>query len=158
MAIDSTANSPALAGKQRALLDNLTRLPDPQERLGWLVEQARRRPLMEAALRTDEHRVEGCLARLWLVTEFRDGHCHYRCESDSLVVKAIAGLLCEFYSGHAPGEILAHDPAFLAELGVTQHLTPNRRNGLALVWGKIRAFAQNQLPPFSAPEIPAARA
>jgi len=63
------------------------------------------------------------------------------CDSDSLVVKAIAGLLCDFYSGQPPAEILAHDPRFLAPLGITQHLTPNRRNALAKIWERIRQFA-----------------
>ena len=54
----------------------------------------------------------------------------------------MAGLLCEFYSGHAPAEILAHDPKFLAPLGITQHLTPNRRNALSKVWERIRQFAE----------------
>jgi len=78
---------------------------------------------------------------LWLVAEARDGCCHFACDSDSLVVKAIAGLLCELYSGETPVEILAHDPQFLAPLGITQHLTPNRRNALAKVWDHIRQFA-----------------
>jgi TatD DNase family protein len=60
-------------------------------------------------------------------------------------VKGVAGLLCEFYSGHAPAEILACEPSFLREAGITQHLTPNRRNGLARVWERIRDFAQSHL-------------
>ncbi len=100
---------------------------------------------MDAALRNDAHRVEGCLARLWFVPHFREGRCHYESESDSLIVKAVAGLLCEFYSGHTPAEILAHPPDFLPRLGITQHLTPNRRNGLSRVWDKIRDFAAAQV-------------
>jgi cysteine desulfuration protein SufE len=90
----------------------------------------------------DANLVSGCLAKLWLVAEFHAGRCVFACDSDSLVVKAIAGLLCEFYSGHAPAEILAHDPQFLAPLGITQHLTPNRRNALSKVWDRIRQFAE----------------
>jgi cysteine desulfuration protein SufE len=75
-------------------------------------------------------------------SEFREGRCFFVCDSDSLVVKAVAGLLCEFYSGQPPAEILAHDPAFLAPFGITQHLTPNRRNALARVWEHIENFAE----------------
>jgi cysteine desulfuration protein SufE len=134
-----------LAEKQRELEATLARLKDGQERLAWLVEQARRRPLLPAELRKEAHRVEGCLVRLWFVPEFREGRCWFRAESDSLIVKAIAGLLCDLYSGQAPEEIVAHHPRFLGELGITQHLTPNRRNGLSRVWEKIRGFAQGQL-------------
>lgn len=103
--------------------------------------------MMDAALRVDAHRVEGCLARLWLVAEYRDGRCWFRSESDSLIVKAVAGLICEFYSGRTPAEILAHPPEFLSRLGITQHLTQNRRAGLARVWEIIRAYAGAQLAP-----------
>jgi cysteine desulfuration protein SufE len=61
------------------------------------------------------------------------------------VVKAIAGLLCGFYSGGTPADILAHGPEFFAPLGITQHLTPNRRNALAKVWEHIRQFAEKIL-------------
>jgi cysteine desulfuration protein SufE len=131
-----------LAEQQQELKASLAQRRDPQERLAWLVEEARRRPMMDAALRTDAHRVEGCLARLWLVRDLREGRCYYQSESDSLIVKAVAGLLCEFYSGHSPAEIRAHPPDFLNELGITQHLTPNRRNGLSRVWTLIREFAE----------------
>jgi len=139
-----------LADKQRELTATLSRLPGVSERLAWLVEQARQRPLLPAAQRIEANRVDGCLARLWFVPEFRDGRCFYHADSDSLIVKSIAGLLCDFYSGCLPAEVLAHDPAFLGKLGITQHVTPNRRNALSSVWNKIRAFAGNQPPTVAA--------
>ena len=135
-----------LAEKQLQLTAELSALKNGQDRLARLVEQARQRPPLEAALRCDANRVPGCLARLWLILEFRAGCCYFACDSDSLIVKAIAGLLCEFYSGHRPAEILAHDPGFLAPLGITQHLTPNRRNALSKVWARLREFAQVHAP------------
>lgn len=142
-----------LAEKKQDLAEQLGRLRDSQERLAWLVEEARKRPMMDAALRTEAHRVEGCLARLWLVPEFRDGRCHYQSESDSLIVKSVAGLLCEYYSGQTPETIVANPPDFLAQLGITQHLTANRRHGLSRVWDRIRAFAERHA---AAPVPPAA--
>jgi len=130
-----------LAEKQVELVAQLAALKNGQDRLALLVERAKKNP-SPPGLRADEHLIPGCLARLWLATEFRDGKCFFACDSDSLVVKAIAGLLCGFYSGHAPAEILAHDPQFLAPLGITQHLTPNRRNALAKVWERIKNFAE----------------
>jgi cysteine desulfuration protein SufE len=132
----------SLAEKQLQLTAELAALKNGQDRLAHLVEQARQRPPLAADERTDANLIPGCLAKLWLAPQFRDGNCFFACDSDSLIVKAIAGLLCEFYSGHAPAEILAHDPKFLAPLGITQHLTPNRRNALAKVWERIEQFAQ----------------
>lgn len=133
-----------LAEKQVALTARLAALKNGQDRLAFLVEKARQRSPPAPEFRVDENLVPGCLAKLWFAPELCDGKCFFVCDSDSLVVKAIAGLLCEFYSGHAPAEILAHDPGFLAPLGITQHLTPNRRNALSKVWERIRQFAADQ--------------
>jgi cysteine desulfuration protein SufE len=131
-----------LAEKQVELTSQLATLKSGQDRLAFLVEKAKHRPPLAPELRTDENLIPGCLAKLWFTATFRDGQCFFDCGSDSLVVKAVAGLLCDFYSGHAPAEILAHDPKFLAPLGITQHLTPNRRNALSRVWERIRQFAE----------------
>ena len=131
-----------LAEKQVQLTARLAALKNGQDRLAWLVEQARKRPPLAPELRDDVNLIPGCLAKLWFVARFRDGCCFFDCDSDSLVVKAIASLLCDFYSGHAPAEIRAHDPGFLAPLGITQHLTPNRRNALSKIWERIRQFAE----------------
>jgi len=136
-----------LETKKTRLLEQLTRLRSSQDRLAWLVDQARKRPLLDASHRTDDNRVEGCLSRLWLVREFREGRCYFRAESDSLIVRAIAGLLCDLYSGHRPEEILSLDPGFLGEVGIQQHLTPNRRNALSRVWTIIREFAREHATP-----------
>lgn len=111
------------------------------ERLSWIVAEARRRPGLPDDLRTEVNRVPGCLSQVWMVSEFRAARCWFRVDSDSLVVKGIAGLLCDLYDGERPADLLAHDPGFLTALGITQHTTPNRRNALAHIWAAMRAFA-----------------
>ncbi len=134
-----------LAEKQQQLTAELAALKNGQDRLAWLVELAKKSPALPPEMRAEQNLIPGCLAILWLASEFRDGKCFFVCDSDSLIVKAVAGLLCRFYSGQTPAEILAHDPKFLAPLGITQHLTPNRRNALAKVWERIRQFAGQKL-------------
>lgn len=131
-----------LAEKQAELTARLAALKNGQDRLAHLVERAKKIPPRPPEFRLAENLIPGCLAKLWFTAQFRDGVCRFECDSDSLVVKAIAGLLCEFYSGQPPAEILAHDPKFLVPLGITQHLTPNRRNALAKIWERIRQFAE----------------
>lgn len=131
-----------LAEKQQQLTAELSALKNGQDRLAFLVEKAKARPSLASEFRVDKNLIPGCLARLWFIAELRVGKCSFDCDSDSLVVKAVAGLLCDFYSGQAPAEILAHSPEFLAPLGITQHLTPNRRNALAKVWERIRQFSE----------------
>jgi cysteine desulfuration protein SufE len=132
----------SLAEKQQQLAAQLSALKNGQDRLALLVAQAKERPSQAYEFRTKENLIPGCLAKLWLTTEFRDRKCFFACDSDSLIVKAIAGMLCDLYSGQTPAEILAHNPDFLVPLGITQHLTPNRRNALSRVWERIKHFAE----------------
>jgi cysteine desulfuration protein SufE len=134
-----------LAEKQVDLTTQLAALKNGQDRLAFLVEKAKARPPLALEFRAVENLIPGCLAKLWFVPQFRGGQCFFACDSDSLVVKAVAGLLCDFYSGQVPAEILAHHPGFLAALGITQHLTPNRRNALAKIWDRIRQFAETKM-------------
>ena len=131
-----------LAEKQAEVTAQLESLKNGQDRLGLLVERAKTKLPLAPELRREKNLIPGCLAKLWFVPEFRNGQCFFACDSNSLVVKAVASLLCEFYSGQPSAEILAHSPKFLAPLGITQHLTPNRRNALGKVWEHIRRFAE----------------
>jgi cysteine desulfuration protein SufE len=148
-----------LAEKQNQITAQLAAFKNGQARLMFLVEQAKSRPQLPPELRVEKNRVPGCLAKLWLVAEHRAGRCFFSCDSDSLIVKAVAGLLCDFYSGQMPSEILTHEPDFLVPLGIAQHLTPNRRNALARIREYIRDFAdalsKRQIPG-PAENIPAA--
>jgi cysteine desulfuration protein SufE len=124
------------------VLDDLSAFSDPLERLEFLIDRVRAMPPLPDAGKIEENRIEGCMAQLWMTKTFTDGKCHFHSDSDSLVVKSIAGLLCEIYDGSTPREILEHSPEFLAEAGITSHLSANRRNALTQVWKKIREFAE----------------
>jgi cysteine desulfuration protein SufE len=131
--------------KKAALLATLAQFKDAQERFAYVVEQGRKQGALEETFKADEYRVEGCLAKLWLVSEFKEGKCYFRADSDSAIMKGISTVLCNFYSGLTPAEILNNDPSFLSQVGITQHLTANRRNGLARVWETIRNFARSRV-------------
>lgn len=130
-----------LENRKREMIEQLSILPDPAARLEYLIEEARAMPALPPSRKVEENLVEACLSNLWFVAEIRDGRCWFSCDADSLVVKSIAGLLCRFYNGADPADILAHDPSFLGEVGITAHLSANRRNALTRVWSRIRAVA-----------------
>ena|SRR5436190_868854 len=133
-----------LEEKKRELIERLLVLPTAQDRLMYLVDKVKKEASLPPELKTEQYRVEGCLSNLWFVPEFESGKCWFRTDADSQIVRSIAILICNFYSGHTPQEILEIDPGFLSEVGITQHLSPNRRNGLSRLWDKIREFAQSQ--------------
>ena len=135
-----------IAEKQRQLTATLGAFKTAQGRLGFVVGRGRKALPLEPVFKTDAFRVEGCLAKVWFVPEFAGGRCRFRADSDSAVVKGIAVLLCEFYSGQPLEEIVQTSPAFLEELGITQHLTPNRRNSLGAIWHSMKTFVRAHLP------------
>ena len=130
-----------LAEKRDKLVTDLRFFDDPQDRLAYVVDAAKQRPALPDLFKTDANKIEGCLSNLWFVPEFLDGRCWFRSDADSMIVRGIAGLLTEFYSGEMPEEILRIDPSFLAQAGITQHLSQNRKNGLGRIWQKIQRFA-----------------
>ena len=83
------------------------------------------------------------MSHLWVVPEHKYGLCRYQSESDSAIVKGIANLICEFYSEALPKEIIETNADFLSEVGITQHLSPNRRNGLSRIVESIQRFAKS---------------
>jgi cysteine desulfuration protein SufE len=116
-------------------------LRDPQERLAWVVERSRARQPIATEDRTDARLVPGCAARLWLVAELQDGRCRFACDSDSAILKAAAGLLCDLYDGLTVDDVQHGEPTALAECGLMSQLTENRRRTILRVREAIRSFA-----------------
>lgn len=136
----------SIAEKQNQLTNALAALPSAQDRLAYIVNRGRAAAPLEDSHKTEAFRVEGCMAKVWFAPEFKGGLCFFRTDSESAIVKGIAVLLCDFYSGQTPEEIARTEPAFLERFGITQHLTPNRRNSLAKIWTGIETFARDHLP------------
>lgn len=130
-----------MTDRQQEFLDDLNIIEDPQERLTIVVDRAKNHPPFTDSERTDDHRVSGCVSQVWLVSEFRDGQCHFRCDADGPLVKGLVALLCDYFSGATPTEIVSNDTYPLAELRLLQNLSPTRQNGLAAVRAAIRSFA-----------------
>ena len=127
--------------KRQRLVDDLSFLPDRFERFSYIVDVGREKPSLAEDLRTPTFQVEGCQSQLWLVPAYNDGVCTFQADSDSSIVKGIASIICDYYSGETPETILAGDVGFLKEVGVDQHLSSNRRNGLGKVDERIKRFA-----------------
>ena len=139
MSVTSIASS--LAAHQCGRLAPLLHISDVQARLARLVEEARRRGPLAPARRVEANRVEGCLVRVWFVAEFREGQCHFQCDSDAVSLKAVGGLLCELYSGFPAEEILARPSSVLEPLKILHQLAENRQRTIARIEEKIHAFA-----------------
>ncbi len=91
--------------------------------------------------RDEKYKVKGCQSQVWLYPEFKDGKIYFYGDSDAVLVKGIVGLLINVYSESTPDEVLATKPEFLKEVGITEHLSMNRSNGLAAMMKQIQMYA-----------------
>ena len=137
----------SLKDKSTRIIEEMSYLPDRFERFTYLVDYGRNQADFPAELQTGTFKLDGCQSQLWLVPEFRDGKCFFRADSDSSIVKGIASMICDYYSDETPETILNGDVKFLEEVGVDQHLSSNRRNGLGKVDERIKRFASSCLEP-----------
>ncbi len=131
--------------KRARLEEDLAALPDAYERFGYLVDLGRSHPGLSEEEQTAERKVEGCVSNVHLLETLEDGRLQFRVEADSAIVKGIAALLCDLYSGETPECVIEREPDFLEAFGITQHLSPNRRNGLTQVYKRMKAFAVQAL-------------
>lgn len=127
--------------KRDALKEDLSFLPDAEERFRYILDLGRSYPALSDDLKTKDVLLPGCLSQLWLVPEFKDGKCTFGMDADAHITKGIAAMVCNLYNGETPEAILATDLEFLSELGIPQVLSANRRNGLSNLRHKIRSFA-----------------
>ena len=97
---------------------------------GWTATSGNEQPALDERYKTDQNLIEGCQSRVWLQADEEDGKVIFQAESDALIVKGIIALLIKVLSGHTPDEILAADLYFIPRIGLQEHLSPTRSNGL----------------------------
>lgn len=130
----------SLRARQTELIADLNLIEDAHERLAVLSSYVPATSLPEAE-RRDELLVPGCVSRVWLHGELREGRTRFRAAADSPMVAGLVALLCHLYSGAAPAEVADVEPELWQACGFTRQLSPTRLNGLAAVRARIRALA-----------------
>ena len=131
--------------KRDQIVEELIPFEDHLERLTYVIDRAKDNPGLDEEYKIDTFLIKGCVSQLWIFPSFVEGKCHYQADSEASITKGTASLLCDLYSGESPADIISLEPDFLSDVGITQHLSPNRRNGLTGVREKIKAYAQIQL-------------
>ena len=135
----------SIEDKRDQLVEELIPFEDHLERLTYVIDRAKDNPGLDEEYKIDTFLIKGCVSQLWIFPSFVDGKCHYQADSEASITKGTASLLCDLYSGESPADIISLEPDFLSDVGITQHLSPNRRNGLTGVREKIKDYAQMQL-------------
>jgi cysteine desulfuration protein SufE len=129
-----------LIQKQNELISDLNLIEDAHERLSALTSYVPRTKIPDD-VKTDDLIVPGCISRVWVKGELKDGLTHFRCAADSPMVAGLIALLCDLYSDVHPSEIGEVEPEVWQKCGLIKILTPTRLNGLAAVRGRIKELS-----------------
>lgn len=128
--------------KERELIDEFDGIDDWMDRYACIIDMGNSLPALPENLKTPDRLIEGCQSRVWLDAELvADGKVVYRADSDAIIVKGIISMLVDVLSGHTPDEILEADLHFINDIGLAEHLSPTRSNGLVAMLRQMRAYA-----------------
>lgn len=127
--------------KQDNIIEEFSGFDDWLDRYQLLIDLGSEQPPLDEQYKTDNNLIEGCQSRVWLQADYVDGKVLFRAESDALIVKGIVALLIDVYSGHTPDEILGSDLYFVEAIGLKDHLSPTRSNGLLAMIKQMRLYA-----------------
>ena len=126
---------------QDEIIEEFSDFDDWMDKYQLLIDLGNEQEELDPQYKTDQNLIEGCQSRVWLQTDMVDGKIIFQAESDALIVKGIVTLLIKVISGHTPDEILNADLYFIEKIGLKEHLSPTRSNGLLAMVKQMRMYA-----------------
>lgn len=126
---------------QDEIIQEFADFDDWMDRYQLLIDLGSSQPKLDDRYKTEQNLIDGCQSRVWLQADMRDGLLHFQAESDALIVKGIVALLVRVLSDHTPQEILGADLYFIESIGLREHLSPTRSNGLLSMLRQMKLYA-----------------
>lgn len=126
---------------QDEVIEEFFDFTDWMDKYQLLIDLGNEQEPLDNKYKTESNLIDGCQSRVWLQADYVDGKIIFTAESDALIVKGIIALLIRVLSGHTPQEILAADLYFIDQIGLKEHLSPTRSNGLLAMVKQIRMYA-----------------
>jgi cysteine desulfuration protein SufE len=133
MSIEETENE---------IVEEFELFTDWMDKYEHIIELGNSVPEIDEKYKDEAHEIKGCQAKVWLHSELKDGHIFYTADSDAIITKGLVGLVVRVFSGHSPDEIVKADLGFIDKIGLHEHLSPTRSNGLNAMIKQIRLDAQ----------------
>lgn len=127
--------------KQQEIIDEFTIYDDWMEKYEYIIELGKELPLIDPAKKTDDRLIEGCQSRVWLDSTIVDGKMVFSADSDAIITKGIIGLLIRVLNNETPETVAKTDLHFIRDIGLQEHLSPTRANGLASMVKKMKMAA-----------------
>ena len=126
---------------QDNIIEEFSVFDDWMDKYALLIDLGNSLPPLDEKYKTESNLIEGCQSRVWLQADYADGKIVFQGESDAVIVKGIVSLLIQILSGHTPQEILDADLYFIEKVGLKEHLSPTRSNGLVAMVKQMRLYA-----------------
>ena len=126
---------------QDEIIQEFADFDDWMDRYQLLIDLGSSQPKLDDKYKTEQNLIDGCQSRVWLQADMKDGLLHFQAESDALIVQGIVALLVRVLSDHTPEEILRADLYFIESIGLREHLSPTRSNGLLSMLRQMKLYA-----------------
>ena len=123
------------------LIQEFEMFDDWMDKYNYIIELGKDLPMIDPQFKTEEFLISGCQSQVWLHPDMRDGKLYFSADSDAIITKGIVNLLIRVLSGHTPQEILDNDLSYIDAIGLKNHLSPTRSNGLASMIKQIKLYA-----------------
>ena len=126
---------------QDEIIDEFSVFDDWMDKYSLIIDMGKNLASLDPALKTPQNRIEGCQSNVWLDAQYNDGIITFTADSDAILVKGIVSLLVNLLSGRTPDEILNADLYFIQQIGLNEHLSPTRSNGLLAMVKQMKMYA-----------------
>jgi len=126
---------------QDELIEDFAFFTDWMEKYEYIIQLGKEVPLIDERYKTDEYNIKGCQSKVWLFPEIRDGKVYFKADSDAIITKGLVSLMVKVLSGHTAKEIVDADLYFVDQIGLKEHLSPTRANGLLSMIKQMKLYA-----------------
>jgi len=126
---------------QEELIDEFSLFDDWIDKYEYLIQLGKSLPLIDPSQKTDDKLIKGCQSKVWLQASMENDKVIYTADSDAIITKGIIAVLIRVFSGHSPEEITSSDTNFIDEIGLKEHLSPTRANGLVSMIKQMKLYA-----------------
>jgi cysteine desulfuration protein SufE len=126
---------------QEDLIDEFAMFDDWMQKYEYMIDLGKTLPLIKADLKTDDKLIKGCQSKVWLQSEIQADKIVFTADSDAIITKGIIAILIRVFSNQTPDAIVASDTDFIAEIGLQDHLSPTRANGLVSMVKQMKLYA-----------------
>ena len=127
--------------KQEAIVKEFEQFTDWEEKYTRIIELGRKMPTLDDVFKTEKYKLNGCQSQVWINAKLENGKILFEADSDAAIVKGLIALLVNVYSNQTPDEILSNPPEFVKKIGIDNHLSPTRKNGLGAMMKQIQMYA-----------------